>query len=261
MRVSSGIGDDKRCRRWLKTMTSPMLLPSTTNPLPAHRAWSAGSMSPSGLVGSVPLSTAFRPFTPTEPPSDVLTGSQPGPSGSQLTVGAGTGGSAPPLTLARERPAPALAATRRAVGDGMTCAFDAVLAASWFAVAAFLAAAAADDEADSPAVDGVGNGPVSREQLAGAQPLAAGPVKVGEAVPRLVDVTVLVVLATRAAAVPPEKTTSAIGSDNTESSASDLRIKPDIEWALCGRSRPPEVRAPDAPAPAPGGPVRGIIVP
>ena len=75
-----------------------MLLVSTTYPLPAQRPWSAGSMSPSGLVDSVPLSTAFRPFTPTEPPADVLMGSQPGPSGWQLTVGAGvTGGSAPAL--------------------------------------------------------------------------------------------------------------------------------------------------------------------
>ena len=69
-----------------------MLLASTTNPLPAHRPWSAGSMSPSGLVGSVPLSTAFRPFTPTAPPADLLMGSQPGPSGWQLTVGAGVYG-------------------------------------------------------------------------------------------------------------------------------------------------------------------------
>ena len=43
---------------------------------------------PSVLVASVPLSTAFRPFTPTEPPADLLMGSQPGPSGWQLTVGA-----------------------------------------------------------------------------------------------------------------------------------------------------------------------------
>ena len=66
-----------------------MLLVSTTNPLPAHSPWSAGSMSPSGLVDSVPLSTAFRPFTPTAPAADALMGSQPGPSGWQLTVGAG----------------------------------------------------------------------------------------------------------------------------------------------------------------------------
>ena len=87
-----------------------MLLVSTTYPLPAHRPWSAGSMSPSGLVDSVPLSTAFRPFTPTEPPADVLMGSQPGPSGWQLTVGAGEMGAVGGSVLT-----PAL----RATGDGM----------------------------------------------------------------------------------------------------------------------------------------------
>jgi len=102
---------------------------------------------------------------------------------------------------------------------------------------------------------------VSREQLAGAQPLAAGPAKVGEAVPRLVDVTVLVVLATRAAAAPPEKTTSAIGSDNSDSSASDLRTNPGIELHHCGRSRPPEVRAPYAPARRTRGSGAGVVVP
>src|SRR5260370_12516045 len=118
MRVSSGIGADKRCRRWLNTRTSPMLLVSATNPLPAHSPWSAGSMSPSGLVGSVPLSTAFSPFTPTEPPADMLMGSQPGPSGSQLAVVARAGGSAPPLTSPREAAgdSPICGGT----GDGMT---------------------------------------------------------------------------------------------------------------------------------------------
>ncbi len=95
-----------------------MLLLSATNPLPAHSPWSAGSMSPSGLVDSVPLSTSFRPFTPTEPPADMLMGSHPGPSGWQLTVGAGTGGSAPPLTSAREAADDSLICG--GTGDGMT---------------------------------------------------------------------------------------------------------------------------------------------
>src|SRR5579863_4733175 len=153
MRVSRGIGDDNRCRRWLKTRISPMLLVSTTYPLPAHRPWSAGSMSPSGLVGSEALSTAFRPLTPTAPPADVLMESQPGPG--QLTVGAGemggsaAGGSELPL-------AP------RETGAGMTCGGSdaAAFVASVFAAAAL--ATTAGDEAERPAVDGVETGPVSR---------------------------------------------------------------------------------------------------
>ena len=136
--------------------------------------------------------------------------------------------------------------------------------ASFFAAAA--PAATAGDEADRPAVDGVGNGPESSEQPGEVQPVAAVPTKVGEPVPRLVDLTVwvdltvLVVLATRADAAPPERTTSATGSDNTDSSASDLRTRLGIELHRCGRSAPPEDGARNAPAPAPGGPVRGLIV-
>ncbi|MGA8458175.1 MAG: hypothetical protein WB800_22420, partial [Streptosporangiaceae bacterium] len=72
------------------------------------------------------------------------------------------------------------------------------------------------------------NGPVSNEQPE-AQPVAAGPVKVGETLPRLLDLTALVVLtvlaavATRADAVPPEATTSATGSDNSDSRVKDFR--------------------------------------
>ena len=200
-----------------------MLLVSTTNPFPAHRPWSAGSMSrPDVLVGSVALSTAFRPFTPTEPPSDMLMRSQPGPSGSQLTVGAGTTGSAPALKLALIRAIRAVAPERMAAGDHVACVSDLAAAASAFAVAAC-------DEADRPAVDGAGNGPESREQPADAQPVAAGPTKVGAAVPRLDDVTALVVLATRAAEAPPETATaSAIGSDNSDTRARDLRTSLDI---------------------------------
>ena len=94
-----------------------------------------------------------------------------------------------------------------------------------------------------------------------AQPVAAGPVKVGETLPRLLDLTVLVVVATRAAAVPPEATTSATGSDNSDSSVNDFRAILGIEPHHCGRCGPREVRAPDAPAPHPGGLVRGAIVP
>src|ERR1700689_1620927 len=218
IRVSSGMGADLRCRAVLKTRISPMLLVSTTYLLLAQSPWSAGSMSGGTrmLVLSVPLSTAFRPFTPFAPPADVLIGSQPGPSGWQLTVGGG--GSAP---------------SRLKTGDGIACGPSFAAAASCFAVAAFFAAAAAaaGDEAKSPAVDGDGNGPVSREQPSVAQPVAAGPVKVGDEVPRLDEVTVLValtvvvVVATRADAAPPERTMSATGSDHSDSSANNLRTR------------------------------------
>ncbi len=89
MSVSNGIGADSRFKAVLKTRISPMLLVSTTNPLPAHRPWSGGSMSPRGLVGSEALSTAFRPFTPVAPPAEVLMVSQPARRGTQLTDGSG----------------------------------------------------------------------------------------------------------------------------------------------------------------------------
>jgi hypothetical protein len=108
--------------------------------------------------------------------------------------------------------------------------------AACFAVAAGFAAA---DEADRPAVDGVLNGPVSREHPAVAQPVAAGPVKVGAPVPRLVDVMVLDVWATRADAAPPERATSAIGRDNMDRITSALRTRLGIELHRCGRSPPP----------------------
>jgi hypothetical protein len=107
---------------------------------------------------------------------------------------------------------------------------------------------------------------VSKEQPE-AQPVAAGPVKVGETLPRLLDLTVLVVLtvpvvvATRADAVPPEAMTSATGSDNSDSRVKDFRAILDIEPHHYGRCGPREVRAPDAPAPAPGVLVRSAIVP
>jgi hypothetical protein len=117
-------------------------------------------------------------------------------------------------------------------GDGIACGPSVTPAASCFAVAAFFAAAvAAAEEAGRFAVEGEGNGPVSREQPAVAQPVAAGPVKVGDEVPKLDEVTVLValivlaVVATRAEAAPPDRTTSATGSDSRDSSANNLRTR------------------------------------
>src|SRR5437764_8695190 len=75
--VSSGMTGDTRLRALLKIRISPMLLVSTTLPLPAHRPWSGGSMSPMKLVFCEALSTALRPLTPTAPPLDELTLSQP----------------------------------------------------------------------------------------------------------------------------------------------------------------------------------------
>src|SRR5690348_11491094 len=51
---------DTRFRALLKIRISPMLLVSTTFPLPAHRPWSGGSTSPTKLVGCEALSTALR---------------------------------------------------------------------------------------------------------------------------------------------------------------------------------------------------------
>ena len=97
--------------------------------------------------------------------------------------------------------------------------------------------------------------------------MAAGPVKVGETLPRLLDLTVLVVLtvlavvATRADAAPPEATTSATGSDNSDSRVNDFRAILGIDPTIAVVAAPREVRAPDAPSRAPGGLVRGAIVP
>jgi hypothetical protein len=92
--------------------------------------------------------------------------SQPGPSGSQLTLGgAGSG-----------------AGTRGRACDGITRGPGDEIA-DW---ASGLARAAPLGERD--AVDGVGKGPVSKEQPTEAQPVAAGPTKVGVNSPKLVDV-------------------------------------------------------------------------
>ena len=50
--VSRGMTGETRFRALLKIRISPMLLVSTTDPLPAHRPWSGGSMSPMKLVVS-----------------------------------------------------------------------------------------------------------------------------------------------------------------------------------------------------------------
>jgi hypothetical protein len=113
-------------------------------------------------------------------------------------------------------------------GDGRARgASAAAAAASAFAEGASLAAAAAEavGELARDAVDGLGNGPVSREQPAEAQPVAAGPVKVGAPDPRLDDVTVWVALAAGAADAPPENATNAIGSDNSDSRVMVLRTR------------------------------------
>src|SRR5215472_2156340 len=89
MSVSREITGDTRFKALLKIRISPMLLVSTTFPLPAHRPWSGGSMSPTRevVVFNVALSTALMPFTLVEPPANGLMLSQPGRNGTQLTVG------------------------------------------------------------------------------------------------------------------------------------------------------------------------------
>jgi hypothetical protein len=147
IRVSRGMTADARCKAVLKTKISPMLLASTTYPLPAHRPWSAGSMSiPNTLVLCSPLSTAFKPFTPVAPPEDKLMMSQPGPNGWQLTVG---GLTAEALRGRRER--------RVRPGDGKTFGLDKIPnSVSGLVTAAPLEA--------RDAVDGEKKGPVSKEQ-------------------------------------------------------------------------------------------------
>src|SRR5450755_1500786 len=95
-----------------------MLFVSTTEPLPAHRPWSGGSMSPRGFVASEALSTAFRPFTPVAPPAEVLMLSQPAPSGWHLTVGiTGVGAAAAPAAPKPTDPGARLPV----VGPGIAC--------------------------------------------------------------------------------------------------------------------------------------------
>src|SRR5689334_2227762 len=84
---SSEMTGETRFRALLKIRTSPALLVSTTDPLPAHRPWSGGSVSLNMLAVCVALSTALMPFTLVAPPANELMLSQPGRSGWQLTVG------------------------------------------------------------------------------------------------------------------------------------------------------------------------------
>ena len=82
------------------------------------------------------------------------------------------------------------------IGDGSMCASAegfaslaaAALRAAMSALAALAAAVALADPTAKDAVDGETNGPVSRLHPL-AQPVAAGPVKVGEKLPRLEEVT------------------------------------------------------------------------
>src|ERR1700734_1928391 len=180
IRVSSGMTEEIRLSRVLKIRISPMLLSPTTYPLPAHRPWSAGSMScPSTLVLCVPLSTALSPLTPFAPSGLRLIRSHPAPSGAQFTDGGA--GSGPFLET---------------IGDGIMCASAegfaslaaAALRAAISASAALAAAVALADPTAKDAVDGETNGPVSRLQPL-AQPGAAEPTKVGEKLPRLEEGT------------------------------------------------------------------------
>jgi hypothetical protein len=170
-------------------------------------------MSPiTRLVFREALSTALMPFTLTAPPADGLMLSQPARSGWQLTVG----------MVTAER------ALRLGVGtlgriNGMALALSGDVACP---LAAGLAEACA--------VDGVENGPESSEQPGEVQPVAAGPTKVGAAVPRLDEETAVVAaLATGAADAPPAETTSATGSANSDSITNDLRTN------LLGMANPP----------------------
>ncbi len=138
--------------------------------------------SPLVLVLCVALSTAFRPLTPTEPPANWLTRSQPGPSGWQLTVaGAGSG----------------------PVRDGIGDRGDTGMSGSDSGVPV---PPGGEPVPVRLAVDGVALGPVSREQPE-AQPVAAGPAKVDGKFPKL-DVgrrrspPLLVLEAERHASVP-----------------------------------------------------------
>src|SRR5262245_32844039 len=118
----------------------------------------------SSLVPSVALSTALMPFTVLAPPGDVLIASQPGPSGWQLT----DGGAGSEARMAR-------GANPGRVGDSMVCGRRVT----------DMAGALAVPREETEAVDGVGKGPNSSAQPAEAQPVAAGPTKVGLNCPRL----------------------------------------------------------------------------
>src|SRR5215469_798539 len=172
MILSNEITADLRFRALLKIRISPMLLVSTTDPLPAHRPWSGGSTLLKMLVVFSELSTALMPLTLVAPPLPVLMRSQPLRSGTQLTDGMGKD---VVLVLSRR----CWAADRWTIGraaGGMACARsrDAETLPVWWPAAAVVLV-----------------GPVSSWQLT-RQPVAAGPAKVGLNVPRLDVVTALV---------------------------------------------------------------------
>src|SRR5450755_3437879 len=200
-----------------------MLFVSTTEPLPAHRPWSGGSMSPRGFVASEALSTAFRPFTPVAPPADVLMLSQPAPSGWHRTVGMIGVGAASTVAAARGDAALRLAA----VGPGIACGPDNPDAALGLAVALV----------DDDAVELVVKGPLSSEQPF-LQPVAAGPTNVGEDGPKLVVLAACAwtVLALPVATGAPPRTPTS----TTESDSSTKRLR---TMLLRIRASPPS-RAP-----------------
>jgi hypothetical protein len=85
------------------------------------------------------------------------------------------------------------------------------------------------------AVDGVLVGPVSKEHPAEAQPVAAGPTKVGAKFPRLDDVTPLVLavaFVAEAALAPTGATTSATTSDSRDRKDRSATL-PRIVLSLC----------------------------
>ena len=122
----------------------------------------------SGVI--LALSTVVSPVTPVAPPLPRPTWSQPGPAGAQLTAG-GEGSS------------PLLASTGEGIVRGSPARMAAALARSRAVIFTVDVAGVADcvpAPRASDLVDGVGYGPASSEQPAVAQPVAAGPVKVGE---------------------------------------------------------------------------------
>src|SRR5579863_7560554 len=99
---------------------------------------------PKTLVLCVALSTAFNPFTPKAPSGEELIRSQPGPNGSQLTVG-GAGSGAP---------------GRGGTGDGSALGPRGKIA-DW-ARGPLTTAGAAGALEEIDAVEGDVNGPVSK---------------------------------------------------------------------------------------------------
>ena len=175
----------------------------------------------STLVPSVALSTALMPFTPVAPPVDVLIVLQPGPSGWQLT----DGGAGSEVRMARG------AAPGRA-GDSMVFGRR----------SADLAAALEAPREETEAVDGEAKGPNSSEQPAEAQPVAAGPTKVGLNCPRLDDLTALAVLAAGAAVARVGTVTRAMISESSDSIDSRVAFRR-MALSLVGRTPAPPTTA------------------